>query len=305
MVTDDQIALMVKVNQLQGDVQRVEAYGSEHPDAFGGHLFEGPRLVVLFADPGAHRAAVLAAVDHPDDVDVRATPYSRRHLDDVWWNEVRPILRAHPGSAPMPALPESRIPPGPRTQFGPMIAVRIGLAAGFEALATQLHERFGDLLDMTVGGHHFPLDLTTPVLPQQAPTSTIVLPNARLEAVPESAQFPVGATVRGVVRITNTSHSQRLTIHSGQPLNGVVTDAAGLVVSGRQLPSAGTGLRIDLGPGESTDVTFYVSTTTHDPRLGTLLAPGHYFLVVVIFSNDHRGYLATPPAPVELIAPTA
>ena len=298
--------VMHKQRQLRGDIHRVEAYGSDHPETYGGLRFDATdptRLVALFTDPDAHRAALMALVEHPDDLDVRAAPYSRQHLDEIWWNEVKPILRAHPGSAPLPALPDSRTPPGPGTGFGPMIALRIELTAGFDALATQLHERFGDLLDMTVGGHHFPLDLTTPVPPREAPTATIDLPDARLEVLPTSARFPVGATIHGLVRITNTSDSQRLAMESGQPLGGAVIDQAGHVVSGDQGSRAGTGLRIDLGPGERTDINFYVLTTTHDPRLGTTLPPGHYFVVLAVANREPRGFLVTPPTAIELFAP--
>ncbi|MGH9226774.1 MAG: hypothetical protein ACRD2W_23985 [Acidimicrobiales bacterium] len=76
--------IMQQQDELQDDVEAVEAYGRAHPDVYGGVRFNnddlpGPvRLIVSFADDlDRHVAELRSVVAHPMRVDVRSCMSSR------------------------------------------------------------------------------------------------------------------------------------------------------------------------------------------------------------------------------------
>lgn len=69
--------------RLSGDVERLVAYGEQHPESWGGLRFDGSRLVVSFTDPDRHRAAVADLVSHPDRVDVVPAERSEQERERI------------------------------------------------------------------------------------------------------------------------------------------------------------------------------------------------------------------------------
>lgn len=137
MVTADEIRMMERHRRLLPDLERIEAYGAGQPNAYAGIQYEGHRLVALFTDPDGHRDAVLALAEHPEDIEVRCAPFTRVELVHVHTELVR-VLDAHPGSWISHGVGNT--------------AVKTRLHEDFEDLATELRERFGDRIDVQVGG---------------------------------------------------------------------------------------------------------------------------------------------------------
>lgn len=140
MVTDDEQWVMDRQRLLLPDLERIEAYGAGQPDSYVGIRYGGPRLVklvALFTDPDGHREAVLGLVEHPEDVEVGRAPYTRVELARVH-AEVVSVIDAHAGSW---------IGHGPG-----LTAVRVHLRDGFEQLGAELRERFGDRVEVKIGG---------------------------------------------------------------------------------------------------------------------------------------------------------
>lgn len=281
-------ARAVRQDDLHDDAARLDDYGAQHLDTWTGIKFEGGRLVALCTDPDRHRDAVRRLVNHPDSLDLRRAPYSRSHLDVV-----HSVVRA---------LSERE--PGTWTACGPgLTAVNISFRGGYDHLARELHEQFGDAIKVTVGAFAYPVGLEASSRLRAAPTSTVDFPAARVEVVPASAAAPVGTDVTGDVRITNESTVEQLTIDTGQPLDGLLIDDDHRVVGAAHGFKGGTGYGVRLDPGATATIRFSAGVDSLDPRLGTTLPAGEYRLIVTIPVHDRANRdarIVTAPVPIEL-----
>jgi hypothetical protein len=277
--------------ELHDDVEAVLAYGQRYPDSWTGIKFDGGRLVVLFTDPDAHRRDIAALVAHPDRVDVQTGKRTER--------EVLAILAQVRGRL------ESS---GARwSSFGTRLdVVTVDLSGNAEDIAGELHERFGDAVELTVGAHPFPFPDPPPPVPRiPAPESTMQISAAGLRVIPDSEVITVGESVVGQVEITNIGTDEELVLDTDQPLRGQLLDGDH-VVSISLGPVAGTGQGVTLAPGERTTIPFFAETDSRDLRKGPTLPPGRYQLAVTIpiyslAGAQLREQLVTPPIPIDIV----
>lgn len=109
----------------------------------------------------------------------------------------------------------------------------------------------------------------------------------------------------GFVEFTNTAPDGILAFHTDQPLHGQLLDR-GDIANTAIRHVAGTGLSVDLQPGEFVWIPFHAETDSRDLRAGPTLAPGRYQLVVTIpihwlAVGALRGrQLVTPPIPMDI-----
>jgi hypothetical protein len=277
-------------DELRDDPRLLEAYGEGIPEVWTGIRFDGPRLVALLTAPDLHRDQILALVAHPDHVDVRSAPHSRKELDEVH-EQLLSLIGPDPQSW---------------TSHSPGLErVQVTLRVNENALASQLHQRFPDALEIQLGHHPYPLSSVRPDA-ARAPQATIELPYLHLSTEPERETWHPGETIGGLLRLTNVSTTETLRLDTGSPTTGVLLDEKGVqIVGGYTGWIAEVGRGIELGPGSHATIEFLAGSDTLDPSAGAVLPPGNYLLVVQLHlsSSAGDGQLVAPSIPVRLEQP--
>ena len=108
-------------------------------------------------------------------------------------------------------------------------------------------------------------------------------------------------------RLVLSAVGRPVRLRTGQPFHAVLLDEKGRL-AGRHLTShVGTGLSVDLAPGEQRSVVVHAATDSADLRRGTVVPPGTWSLAVVIdvlrgedAGLGHPGRLVAGPFPVVL-----
>jgi hypothetical protein len=177
-----------------------------------------------------------------------------------------------------------------------------------EPIARELHQRFGDLIEIEVAGRPYPfVDSADP-----PPRVAHRIANATEHGIgartvldePFRSPFESGHIVTGHVEIHNLA-GDRIDWHvEGNKLDGDVCDAHGAVVGLRNAIGRDTGGHLGLDPDQLRDMPFYASTDSRDRRLGPVLPAGSYQLFVVIRAatsmRDQPFDIVCPPVPIEL-----
>lgn len=277
------------------DQARVHAYGAQHPTSWVGIDHEGPALIVMFTDPAPHEAGVRGLLPAGALVEFRAVARTASDLDQL---RVRldSVLAEHPGTLHSWGT-------GVRT-----LDVHLRSTAG--DLAERLHAEFGDALEIRLGAHRYPLDTGGLPLPAElGPVGTVSVPGLRATPVLGSPLVRAGEVLRGVVELRNDGRSE-VRLETAQPVTGYLLHPDGTVAGRTSGGMRGTGRRIWLAPGSSSEVRFLAGTDSRDPANGATLPRGEYLLVVVLPVNElngerpHDGRLVTSSVPVTVDATT-
>ncbi|HEU0103860.1 MAG TPA: hypothetical protein VFR07_16180 [Mycobacteriales bacterium] len=278
------------------------AYGSAHPEVFGGLWWQGPRLQVAFTSLQPYEQELQAELGHPGDVDVVLARWTLSRLGQVRAAVERRLEQS-------PALWQSI---GEGVQ-----RVTVDLRADAVALAAELLKEHGEVLELTVGGRPYPPD--PDAASSQAPpgpVATAARPDLQLRASCEQPFAVSGHGFRGQLVVRNTG-STAVQLHSEQPLLAVLLSADGRRAGSYTGLVSGTGLVLDLPPGGSASIAF-LGGTAGGPRYAT--PPGRYDLVVVLplydeFAADEvaadevrsddvrRGELLSDPVPFTVLEP--
>jgi len=275
------------------DQQRVHAYGAQHPGSWVGIDHDGPTLIVMFTDPAPHEAAMRNLLPAGALVEFRAVARTAADLDQL---RVRldEVLAEHPGSMHSWGT-------GVRT-----LDVHLRSTAG--DLAERLHAEFGDVLEIRLGAHLYPLDTGGRWVPlEPGPVGTVSVPGLRATPVLGSSAVRAGEFLRGVVELYNDGQSE-IQLETGQPLTGHLLHPDGTLAGRTSGGIRGTGRRIGLTPGHAAEVRFLAGTDSRDPADGATLPPGDYLLVVVLPVYDLNGEriddgrLVTSPVPITVSA---
>ncbi|MEM7323792.1 MAG: hypothetical protein AAF531_11960 [Actinomycetota bacterium] len=148
-------------------------------------------------------------------------------------------------------------------------------------MATELQERYGDQIALSVGRLSFPLEGASSVCPPE-PTvqSQLDLGIAVVEPL-----GPISAS-----GIENLQLSVELTNVSENPIGfstgaavGTIFDLSGKVVSdGATTDLTLEEIPVSLGAGESIELPLYASMASCDPAIGYVLPPGDYLIVAEV-----------------------
>ncbi|MGH9243248.1 MAG: hypothetical protein ACRD29_02795 [Acidimicrobiales bacterium] len=271
--TLDHETLSTQQRELFEDSRRVQAYGEQHPEEFGQTWFDnGPvvRIAVGFtARVFEHRAALESLVDHPDRLVVHRVPHSLRTLEDAW-ADVTTLIDAE---ASVPA-------------FGggvSLCSIHVELAAGLDDLAGRLLDRFGAVLDVSVGGHAFPVEpgrpLDCPAVAGDDAAAHGLVADVRLDGA--GAAFRRGEPVTGTARVTNAGDEPITVVFGGGSAMAVVVEPGtrrpiGISTTGRD-DSLGS---LGLAPGEAGVVPFTAGVSACDPSGGSAVPSGRHGLIV-------------------------
>ena len=264
------------------DVEAAQRYGEMHPDVFGGLRVEGDRLQVGLTVVEPYADDLRAQLQDPDAVDVVAVEYTEKQLAALQDEVMRRAQAA---------------------------GVFLGCGRGFQLVhvslrpngvphARELHAEFGNRLAIAVGRRRYPPTGDVDKL-RAAPTSTTSIPGLTIRVVLDVAEVPSGAFYEGHVILRNTG-TGTIRLDSGQPLAARLVDRDGYVAGVDTRPVAGTGLGLNLLPGQEGRIRFHGGTAGSGEHYAT--PPGDYDVVVVLplFGPAPAGQLVSPAVPLRV-----
>lgn len=247
------------------DVVVIHRYGADHPEVYGDVRWNGPRLVVSFtADLDEHLERLRALVKDPTLIDVDPARYTGAYLTEVF-----DTIRA-------------QYEDDPRQVWWTMSTGHVTLRAPFDDVAADLHSRYGDALDITLGTKAYPPERIAPREPTPLPTSTVVLARARHRVRRWRPTISTGNDLQGDAVITNRG-DRRLRFVTGRVMTAGVR-RPGESHLARTFCGAITqaGRTVDLRPGQSDKLRLIVGTTSCLPDRSYTIPPGSYEIVATL-----------------------
>jgi hypothetical protein len=205
--------------------------------------------------------------------------------------EIEEILNGLFQSPSRPLWGYSRLTGEPGQPF------EVRLRASALPVAEELHRRFGDAVQLTVGRLSFPDPYSRPFrLPSRA---RVPIPDKLADFHCEldgSLSIAAGQTVRHAVLLT-ASTNRPMTVHTNGGLTADVVDPSnGRIVGGfvgsQSMPLVEFPLRYQ----RPVRIPLLVGTASYEPALGYTVPPGQWALTVDIRLSDRRA-LITPPLP--------
>lgn len=294
MLVQDEISL--EQGELQADVEVVRRYGDAHPRDWVEVRFENQpsvRIVALFAgdELDVHRDALCRLVAHPNQLEVRASPWPRVRLEEIR-SEIEEMALAS----------ERGLFNGWGTGGG---RVTVRLRADCEPLASQLQERYGRAVDLTVGFLHFPecvfLDAKGWRVAYPAQPRPMPLPDELHVAVDDALEVRSGANLRSGVRLTNEG-VEEVVVHTNGQLTAWVLDlttneTVGGFAGAQTLPL----IRFAAPAGGSVEIPLLIGTASIAPRLGYPVPAGRWAIEMTL-GLGARGAFRTAPIPLDVVA---
>jgi hypothetical protein len=288
--------IQVEHDKLRQDVVAVRQYGEAHPEAWVELRIENEptvRIVALFAgdDVRRHEQTLHRLVAYPDQLEVHSSPWPLIYLEEI---------RAHVHQ--IGRTREPGVLQGDGITYG---RLDVRLAAGQEELATQLHDRYGDAIDLTVGFFHFPdmAVLNNDGLPKQRtkPERPPLLPSDEIQvSIPEGLEVRSGYTCASVLQMHNRRSDEVRVMTNGQLTAYIVDPATQEMVGGfsgaQRMPSVG----FRILPGDTTDIPLLIASASAVPRLGYAIPPGHWAIETQLRLGDW-GLFRTPPLSINVV----
>jgi hypothetical protein len=281
---------------LRGDIELVSRYGDEHPGTWAGVWFDNEPTVCIVAaftsDVAQHEAALRPRLRHPTRLVVQRMPHSLADLRRVR-AEIERTLRQRAAETGRPVF----------TSIGEGKAViHLDLRADQENMASELAARYGSAVELRVGFFGFPgrgpARARPPVQPAAEESEEKAFDGLEMSLEVDQTVLEVGDDGRGRLVLRNHGQDRIVPQGLGQPLVGSLLNANQEVVGGFCGAIGGTGLVVDLAPGDSTSIWVLFGTASIREELGYALPPGTYWLrVQVSFRHGpgERTYALTAP----------
>ena len=189
------------------------------------------------------------------------------------WDELRVILTRlrdeQPGvvlAFPNPSRQEAQPPP-----------YQIMLAPTAVAVAEDLHTRFGDSVEVTVGALPYPPGRPARRPPITEPPAELLSPHQATVELDGPAVVRSGHTLRHALLLRNHSGDQlKIPTTNGQLTTAVVDPATGAVVGGFASAQALTLITYRVAPGQIERISLLTGTASFTPRLGYTVPPGSW-----------------------------
>ena len=279
--------------RIREDIYAATAYGLAHPDEYASIRYEnGPRvrMVVGFtAHIEEHCAALRAILEYPDEFEIILQPATEARLDE--------IMQA------LSALAGDRM----RSVGRGAGEVHLTLRADGEDVAAEMHERYGDLVEITVGLLPYPDrfsgdPLCGPLVgPIDVDSPLVAVATLDVGSVRSGLDF--GGTV-----IVRNAGADVFDFQSGPTQSAVVFRPGAAAPSGFYtggMDAIGYGARLE--PGGSVSLDVVGGTASCDPALGYALPPGLYEVrvpVVQLTMHDiaptEVSYVLSGPIPLTI-----
>jgi hypothetical protein len=211
---------------------------------------------------------IRASLEFPDDVDFLPARFSPAYLRDVL-EEINGLTR----DLPPPTFQSS----GPTWD-----GVSAKLDASQEELAASLHERFGDVLVLSVGNFPYPMDRPLTFIEELSKRRRVAtapelptIPNLEARLLLPDSVITAGSRFDAEVIVTNVG-STPMEFTRGAPTVSILDPATHEVVGGFHGWVAGVGILLSLAPGQSSTLKALTGTTSSRRDLGYVLPPGRY-----------------------------
>ncbi len=278
--------------KFRSDVEAVRRYGELHPDDFVEELFENEphiRLIVLMMGDRLteHEVALRELVQHPDQLEVRRTPFPKSQLEEIR-RELKATAKNRPEAFMQWGIGHGR--------------VNVQLAADQEGLAATFHRRHGDAVELRVGVFPYP-----PVLDvDRREKGSAVGARPQLPLLP-SEEFEVslegdivissGATARGVLRIQNRGSAEAVIETNGGVTARVVDPQTNRGVGGYVGAQALPLIKYRIPPDGTVSIPLLVGTASSVRSLGYAIPPGSWAIEVPL-QIEGRGKFKTSLLPI-------
>ncbi len=199
------------------------------------------------------------------------------------WDELKVVLARlrdqEPGTLrqfPTPEVDEGRQPP-----------FTIRLAPWATAIAAELHQQFGDDIELTVGALPYPPG-RRPLRPAAVgPTPDLLGPDEIAAELDGPAVVSSGHTLRHGLLLRNLTGREFQIATNGQVTADVVDPHTGEVVGGyagfQTLPL----IIFRVAPGETERVPLLIGTASSTPRLGYAIPPGDWGIQATLILGPH------------------
>jgi hypothetical protein len=199
------------------------------------------------------------------------------------WEELKVVLARlrdkQPGTLmqyPMPEVDEGRQPP-----------FTIQLAPWATATAEELHQRFGDDIELTVGALPYPPGRQPPHLPAPGPPADLLDPHEIAAELDGPAVVRSGHTLRHGLLLGNRTGRELQIATNGQVTAVVVDPHTGEVVGELAGPQRLPLIIFRVPPGQTERVPLLIGTASCTPRLGYTIPPGDWGIQATLTLGPH------------------
>jgi hypothetical protein len=199
------------------------------------------------------------------------------------WDELKVVLARlrdqQPGALmqfPMPEVDEGRQPP-----------FMIGLAPWATAIAEELHQQFGDDIELTVGALPHPPGRQPPRPLVTGPPADLLDPHEIVAELDGPAVVRSGQTLRHGLLLRNLTARDLQIATNGQVTAVVVDPHTGELVGGfagfQTLPL----IIFRVPPGQAERIPLLIGTASCTPRLGYAIPPGDWGIQATLTLGPH------------------
>jgi hypothetical protein len=193
------------------------------------------------------------------------------------WDELRVILTRLRDEQPGDLLGF----PNPRHQEGQPPPYRITLAPTAVAVAEDLHTRFGDSVELTVGALPYPPGRRPRWPPFTEPPAELLSPQQATVELDGPAAVRSGHTLwhtlwHGLLLRNHSGDDLKIPTTNGQLTTAVVDPATGEVVGGFAGAQALPLITYRVAPGQTERIPLLTGTASFTPRLGYAVPPGSW-----------------------------
>jgi hypothetical protein len=166
--------------------------------------------------------------------------------------------------------------PNPSHQGGQPPPYQIRLAPTAVAVAEDLHARFGDNVELTVGALPYPPGRPPRWPPITQPPAELLSPHQATVELDGPAVVRSGHTLRHGLLLRNHSGDQLKIFTNGHLTTAVVDPATGEVVGGFAGAQALPLITYRVAPGQTEPIPLLTGTASVTPRLGYTVPPGSW-----------------------------
>jgi hypothetical protein len=185
--------------------------------------------------------------------------------------------------------------------------IHVALRADQEDVAGEVAARYGSAVELRVGAFSFPDRRPGRLGPPGRPApEEQAFEGLEVSVEVDQRVLEVGDDGHGRLVLRNNGPDRIGPLRAGQPLVGSLLNASHEAVGGFTGAIAGTGLTIDLTPGQSASIGVIFGTASTREELGYTLPPGTYWLKVQLpFQQEPGGptHALTAPLTQITIAP--
>jgi hypothetical protein len=217
------------------------------------------------------------------------------------WDELRVILTWLRNEQPDDLLGF----PNPINQEGQPPPYQITLAPTAVAVAEDLHARFGDSVELTVGALPYPPGRLPRWPPVTKPPAEMLSPQQATVELDGPAVVRSGHTLWHALLLRNHSGDHLKIPTNGQLTTAVVDPATGAVVGGFAGAQAIPLITYRVAPGHTEPIPLLTGTASFTPRLGYTVPPGSWGIqATLILGEDPRDSprRRTPVLPLTITA---